>query len=73
MGLPGMMINAVQCIYSDVQWCVRVDGIRREFFNVSSGLKQGCILSTVLFNLILNDLIIELSATSWCGVIIGEE
>ncbi len=50
-----------------------MNGIKTSFFNVLSGVKQqGCILSPVLFNLFLNDLIIELNM-SRCGVNVGDE
>ncbi len=47
-----------------------MNGIKK--INVSSSIKQGCILSPVLFNLFLNDLIIELNI-SGCGVNVGDE
>ena len=37
---------------------VRVNGKQTRWFNVESGLRQGCILSPLLFNLYINDLAI---------------
>ncbi len=54
--LPSKMLNAIKAIYNDVSCCVRINGVKTDFFNVSSGLKQGCLLSPLLFNLFLNDL-----------------
>ncbi len=72
MGVPEKMVNALQCICCRVQCCLRLNGISSSYFNVSSGLKQGCLLSPILLNLFLNDLILELEA-SGCGIDIGEE
>ena len=50
------MLNAIKAIYKDVSCCVRINGMKTDFLHVSSGLKQGCLLSPLLFNLFLNDL-----------------
>ncbi len=50
------MPNAIKAIYNDVSCCVRINGVKTDFFDVSTGLKQGCLLSPLLFNLFLNDL-----------------
>ena len=44
-------------MYQDVKYCVRLNGIDTEWFKVMNGLKQGCMLSPLLFNLFINDLV----------------
>ncbi len=56
-GLNGKIFNAVKGIYSSVECSVRVGGAYTDWFTVNVGLKQGCTLSSLLFNLYLNDLI----------------
>ena len=49
------MLSAVRPLYQNVSCCVRVNGYCTEWFNVNTGLRQGCSLSTIMFNLFIND------------------
>ena len=55
-GIRGNMLRALRAIYSNVECSVKVNGHLTDSFKVLSGLKQGCLLSTTLFNLYINDL-----------------
>ena len=48
IGISSKMSNALYSIYNNVQ---------TEWFEVTSGLKQGCILPPLLFNIFINSLI----------------
>ena len=50
------MLNIIKEIYKNVKYCIRINGLHTNWFNVGSGLKQGCILSPLRFNLYINDL-----------------
>ena len=66
------MFNVVKSLYDGVKCCVRINGIKTEFFDVGCGLKQGCSLSTLFFNLFVNDLVVRLNSLD-IGVDIGGE
>ena len=58
LGITGHMYrlyNTLSSLYDGVQCCVRVNGLKTNWFTVNCGLKQGCNLSTLLFNLFIND------------------
>ena len=50
------ILNVIQVIYSRCQCCVRLNGHCSEWIAVETGLKQGCLLSTILFSIYINDL-----------------
>ena len=66
------MLNHTMSLYNSVSSCVRVNSFQTEWFNVHSGLRQGCILSPVLFNLYINDLAKYLKSLN-IGVSFGNE
>ena len=55
-----------------VQCTIRINGCHSEWFDVQTGLKQGCILSPLLFNSFVNDLIHAIRALN-CGVPFGDD
>ena len=80
--LDGKMIEAIKTIYRDVQCCVRINGERSDWLTVTSGLKQGCKLSCMLFNIFINDLatfleavgvVIEVSGELICSLLYADD
>ncbi|XP_063406305.1 uncharacterized protein LOC134690258 [Mytilus trossulus] len=57
LGVSTKFLYALKAIYSNVECSVRLNGNMTEWFNVNTGLKQGFVLSTVMFNIFINDLI----------------
>ena len=62
LGISGLMYKALLSIYDNVRCSVRINGKLTEWFDVSYGLKQGCSLSSILFNLYINDLTLKINS-----------
>ena len=62
IGISGKMLLAIQSIYNSVSSCVRVNSHKTDWFEVNCGLRQGCILSPLLFNIFINDLAVYLKS-----------
>ncbi|KAK1804513.1 hypothetical protein P4O66_020515, partial [Electrophorus voltai] len=48
-GIPQRFVNVFQNLYISSSCCVRTDDCYTDFFNIKTGVKQGCILSSILF------------------------
>ena len=44
-GISGKFLDFIKCLYRSTEYCVRVNDIITETFPVTSGVKQGCLLS----------------------------
>lgn len=52
----GRMWRVLRSIYKNVESSVLLGCSRTQFFKVDAGLRQGCVLSPLLFNVFINDL-----------------
>ena len=48
-GLPMKIINMIKLLYEGSKSCVRVGGTNTDYFDITSGVKQGDVLSPILF------------------------
>ena len=48
---PEILVELVQLFHDSMEASVRVDGELLEEFEVSNGLRQGCTMAPILFNL----------------------
>ena len=69
-GVSGKFLVMLQALYLENSVEVKIGDKRSDHFPVSSGLRQGCVLSPLLFSLYINGLVVELK---WkrCGVEYG--
>ena len=72
LGINGKMMNALKALYKNVKYCVRVNGRKSDWFDVECGLRQGCLVSPLLFNMYINDLVQEIKDLN-VGVQIDDE
>ena len=61
-GVKGKMWRVLQAIYERVESCVRVNGQASDWFSIDTGVRQGCVLSPLLYALFINGLVHELNA-----------
>ena len=53
--IGGKFYDLIKNLYSKSKCSIKINDKRTEFFSYQKGVRQGCILSPILFNLYLND------------------
>ena len=56
LGMSQKMVSFLQLLYNNTKSCIWDGCSLSSYFDVKQGVKQGCLLSPVLFSLYLNDL-----------------
>ena len=52
--IGGKFYDLIKNLYSKSKCCIKSGHQRTEYFEYANGVRQGCILSPMLFNLYLN-------------------
>ena len=52
MGFPVHLVDLVSKLYRGQKAAVRIAGVLSEWFSVSKGVRQGCVMSPYLFNIV---------------------
>ena len=53
-GMPPKLLRLIQAYYDSSRTKVRADQTESDYFDICSGVKQGCVLSPILFNYVID-------------------
>jgi len=73
-GIKGRMYAAICSLYEGCETTIRLGSALgyADFFSIETGVRQGCILSPVLYSLFINDLAVRLKQRVNCGIQLGD-
>src|SRR5678815_3421689 len=58
-GVGGRLLNGIKSMYDDSEACARINGVNGDWFRISSGVRQGCVMSPWFFNLYMDGVMKE--------------
>ena len=64
LNITGKFFNIIKSIYSNDKACIKIGSELTECFPISQGVRQGCVLSPLLFNIFMSDLAKKLEPIS---------
>ena len=63
--MSGKLLSGIKSMYVDSLVCARVKGSESELFKIDSGVRQGCIMSPLFFNVYMDTVMKEVK--EWDG------
>ena len=69
-GIPEKIVSLIVAFYEDSECCVKTPDGQTRFFRIMSGVKQGCVLSPLLFVIVIDYI---LRSTSTDGIQLNPE
>lgn len=69
-GVRGKLWRVIRSIYNTVESSVKVKGKQTEWFEIGTGVRQGCVLSPLLYAFFINGLVKEINRAN-LGIVIG--
>src|SRR5258706_81762 len=67
-GLPDKIIEIIKSFYKDCRCAVRMDKHMGEWFHIVTGVRQGCVLSPLLFMIVMDWIMRRATDDSKCGI-----
>jgi len=71
MGFPSHLVQLLSSLYKNQKASVRIAGVLSEWFSIQKGVRQGCILSPYLFNIVSETVMRKALENYRGGVTIG--
>ena len=71
-GIGGHLFRAIEAMYHNVQSSVQVGGATSAPYTIETGVREGSVLSPVLYTIFINDLLTKLHATGEGVCIAGD-
>ena len=62
IGVENRLVNIIEKLYDETECAVVINGHITEWFKVTVGVRQGCLLSPILFNIFLEFVMDELKS-----------
>ena len=56
-GINGSFLTLIKDLYAKTRCAVKINRKRTDFFNYTKGVRQGCPLSPLLFNIFINGIV----------------
>ena len=53
-GISGKIVRIMNSLYENTRAQVRVNGVMSDYLSLKTGVKQGCVLSPLLFNIFID-------------------
>jgi hypothetical protein len=72
VGVRGKMLKVIMAVYAKNAVGVKVGGVVHEWYEELTGLRQGCVISPLLFAIYVNDLPKEIEKRGGGGIQVGE-
>lgn len=69
MGVPEHLIDLIRNLYMKSRAAIRVEDTLSETFQPTKGVRQGCILSPILFN-IYSEAVLRKALQEWKGGVV---
>ena len=67
--VPLFIVRILAVWYTPKIMCIRWGNVYSSSFSVSNGVKQGRILSQILFNVYMDDLSVSLNSSNMCSIL----